>query len=208
MKKFDPIESFARMRHEFGEHGGVNMSIESSTTFTVMTADTMPEMFQGRHGPEGGCYLYGRHFNPTVYVLGKQIASLEGAEDGYCTSSGMGAVATTLLQICDHGDHVVSSNTVYGGTFALLKEFLPAKAGLQVSFVDATDLAAVEAAFTPRTRALYVETISNPTLRVADIPALAEIAHRHGAKLVVDNTFSTARSSRRSSSGPTSSCTA
>jgi len=78
---------------------------------------------------------------------------------------------------------------VYGGTFALFKEFLPAKAGLQVTFVDTSDLEAVDAAFTPRTRVLYVETISNPTLRVADIPALAEIAHRHGAKLVVDNTF-------------------
>jgi len=189
MSRFNPIESFASMRHEFGEHGGVNMSIESSTTFTVLTADTMPEIFQGRHGPEGGCYLYGRHFNPTVYVLGKQIASLEGAEDGYCTASGMGAIATTVLQICGQGDHVVSSNTVYGGTFALFNEFLPAKVGLEVSFVDTTNLEAVEAAFTPRTRLLYVETISNPTLRVADIGALAEIAHRHGVKLVVDNTF-------------------
>ena len=70
MKEFDPIESFANMRHEFGEHGGVNMSIESSTTYTVMSADTLPEVFRGRKGPDeagGGCFLYGRHFNPTVY---------------------------------------------------------------------------------------------------------------------------------------------
>jgi methionine-gamma-lyase len=193
MKKFDPIEAFADMRHEFGEHGGVNMSIEASTTFTVMRADTMPEIFQGRLGPEdpgGGCFLYGRHFNPTVYVLGRQIAALEGAEAGYCTASGMSAIAGTVLQLCNHGDHVVSSDTVYGGTFALFKEFLPAKAGLDVSFVDLSDLEAVEAAFRPETKALYVETVANPTLRIADLPRLAEIAHDHGAKLVVDNTFS------------------
>ncbi|NNE43343.1 MAG: aminotransferase class I/II-fold pyridoxal phosphate-dependent enzyme [Gemmatimonadetes bacterium] len=190
MDRFDPIESLAAMRHEFGEHGGVNMSIETSTTFTVMDAETMPEIFRGHRGPEqGGCFLYGRHFNPTVYVLGKEIAALEGAEAGYCTASGMSAISATLLQLCDHGDHIVSSNTVYGGTFALLNEYLPAKAGLSVSFVDMTDLAQVEAAFTDRTRVLYVETVSNPTLRVADIPQLARIAHDRGVRLVVDNTF-------------------
>jgi methionine-gamma-lyase len=187
---FDPIESLADMRHEFGEHGGVNMSIEASTTFTVMRASMMPELFQGRHSPtKGGCYLYGRHFNPTVYVLGREIAALEGAEAGYCTASGMSAIAGTILQLCDHGDHVVSSRTIYGGTFALFNDFLPAKAGLDVSFVDSSDLDEVDRAFTDRTRVLYVETMSNPTLRIADIPRLAEIAHRHGAKLVVDNTF-------------------
>jgi len=193
MTDFDPIESFAAARHEFGEHGGVNLSIEASTTFTVMHAATLPEVFQGRRGPEeegGGCYLYGRHFNPTVYVLGRQIAALEGTQNAYCTASGMGAIAATLLQLCDHGDHVVASHTVYGGTYTLLRQFLPAKAGLGVTFVDITDAAAVERAFTDRTRVLYTETIANPTLRVADIPRLAEIAHGRGAKLVVDNTFS------------------
>jgi methionine-gamma-lyase len=190
MKRFDPMDSLARLRHEFGEHGGVNLSIETSTTFTVMDAETMPEIFQGRRGPAaGGCYLYGRHFNPTVFVLGKQIAALEGAEDGYCTASGISAIAATVLQLCNSGDHVVSSNTIYGGTFALLHDYLPEKTGLGVAFVDTNDLVAVEAAFTERTRVLYVETLSNPTLRVADIPRLAEIAHRHSAHLVVDNTF-------------------
>ena len=193
MDKFDPLESFADMRHEFGEHGGVNMSIEASSTFTVLKADTMPEIFQGRLGPGesgGGCYLYGRHFNPTVYVLGRQLAALEGTEAGYCAASGMGAIAATVTQLCDHGDHVVASDTVYGGTFALLREFLPAKTGLRVTFVDATDPGQVEAAFTDGTKLLYVETIANPTLRVADIERLASIAHERGAMLVVDNTFS------------------
>ncbi len=116
MKRFDPMASLAEMKHEFGEHGGVNMCIETSTTFTVMHAETMPEIFQGRSGPDtGGCYLYGRHFNPTVYVLGKEIAALEGAEAGYCTASGMSAISGTILQLCGAGDHIVSSNTVYGG---------------------------------------------------------------------------------------------
>ena len=193
MKKFDPIESFADMRHEFGEHGGVNMSIETSTTFTVLNANTLPDIFQGRKGPDdgaGGCFLYGRHFNPTVYVLGRQLAAIEGAEAGYCTASGMGAIASTLMQLCNHGDHIVASDTIYGGSFALLKDFLPAKAGVGVTFVEATDFEKIEAAFTPKTRVLYVESIANPTLRIADIPKLAELAHAHGAKLVVDNTFS------------------
>jgi methionine-gamma-lyase len=168
----------------------VNMSVEASTTFTVINPTTMPEIFQGHLGPDvGGCYLYGRHFNPTVYVLGRQIAAYEGAEAGYCTSSGLGAISATILQLCDTGDHAVASRTVYGGTFAFLHDYLPVKAGITTTFVDVSDLDAVERAFTQRTKVLYCETISNPTLRVADIPRLAAIAHRHGASLVVDNTF-------------------
>jgi methionine-gamma-lyase len=190
MNSFDPIESFASMRHEFGEHGGVNMSIEASTTFTVMSADTMPEIFGGQVGPEeGGCFLYGRHFNPTVYVLGREVAALEGAQAAYCTASGMSAIAATVLQLCDQGDHLVTGTTLYGGTFALFKDYLPKKTGVTTTFVDLADHSAVRAAFTERTRLLYVETMSNPTLRVADLPALARIAHERGAKLVVDNTF-------------------
>lgn len=190
MSGFDPMESLASARHEFGEHGGVNLSIEASTTFTVMRAHTLPEIFQGRLGPDtGGCYLYGRHFNPTVYALGRQLAALEGAEAGYCSASGMGAVSAAILQLCNSGDHVVSGNAIYGGSFALLSHYLPQKANIHTTFVDVRDLRAVEAAFTPRTKVLYVESITNPTLAVADIPALARIAHQHGAQLVVDNTF-------------------
>ena len=72
----NPIEDLAHLRHEFGEHGGVNMSIEASSTFTVIDPETMPDLFQGRAGPDKGCYLYGRHFNPTVFNLGRQMAAL------------------------------------------------------------------------------------------------------------------------------------
>jgi len=191
MKHRNPVETLADTRHEFGEHGGVNMSVEASTTFTVMHSNTMPEIFGGEKGPEhGGCYLYGRHFNPTVYNLGKQLAALEGTEAAYCTASGMSAISATLMQLCDAGEHIVSSNAVYGGTYALLHDLLPPKTGITTSLVDITDLEAVEAAITDRTRVLFTESISNPTLRIADIPRLCEIARRHDIKLVVDNTFS------------------
>ncbi len=191
MKHRNPVETLASARHEFGEHGGVNMSVEASTTFTVMHSSTMPDIFGGKKGPEkGGCYLYGRHFNPTVYTLGKQLAALEGTEAAYCTASGMSAISATLLQLCDADDHIVSSNTVYGGTYALMHDLLPPKTGISTTLVDITDLDAVEAAITDRTRVIYTESVANPTLRVADIPRLSAIARRHGIKLVVDNTFS------------------
>jgi methionine-gamma-lyase len=181
----------ADIRHEFGEHGGVNMSVEASTTFTVMEPGTIPEIFAGGKGPDqGGCYLYGRHYNPTVYNLSRQLAAIEGSEAAYCTSSGMGAIAAALLQICATGDHVVASHTIYGGTYALLHDFLPLKAGITTTLVDITDHDAVVQAITPNTRVIYAESFSNPTLRIADIPALARLAHDHGATLIVDNTFS------------------
>lgn len=191
MSSRNPIEALAHLRHEFGEHGGVNMSIEASSTFTVMDPHTMPEMFQGRKGPESaGCYLYGRHFNPTVYNLGRQLAALEGTEAAYCTASGLSAISATLMAICQSGDHIVSSDAVYGGTYALMHNFLPHKAGVTTRFVDITDLDAVRAAITDDTRVLYTESVSNPTLRVADIPRLADIVREAGLPLVVDNTFS------------------
>jgi methionine-gamma-lyase len=186
----NPIEALAHLRHEFGEHGGVNMSIEASSTFTVMEPGTMPEMFQGLKGHDAGCYLYGRHFNPTVFNLGRQLAALEGTEAAYCTASGMGAIASTLLAICNADDHIVASNAVYGGTYALMHDFLSAKSGVSTTFVDITDLDAVRAAMTKKTKLIFTESVSNPTLRVANIPKLAEIAHAAGVPLVVDNTFS------------------
>lgn len=190
MIKRNPIEALAHLRHEFGEHGGVNMSIEASSTFTVLEPGTMPEMFEGLKGHDAGCYLYGRHFNPTVYNLGLQLAALEGTEAAYCTASGMGAISATVLALCRAGDHIVASNAVYGGTYALLHDFLPEKSGITTSFVDITDLEAVRGAITSDTKVIYAESIANPTLRVADIPKLAGIAHKAGAKLVIDNTFS------------------
>ncbi|MGI9232148.1 MAG: aminotransferase class I/II-fold pyridoxal phosphate-dependent enzyme [Woeseiaceae bacterium] len=190
MTKRNPIEDLAHLRHEFGEHGGVNMSIEASTTFTVMDPETMPEMFAGRKGPDKGCYLYGRHFNPTVYNLGRQIAAMEGTEAAYCTASGMAAISGAVLGVCRAGDEIVASNAIYGGSYALLNDFLPEKTGISTTFVDITDLDTVAEAITDRTRLLFTEGVSNPTLRLANVPKLAEIARRRGVCLMVDNTFS------------------
>ncbi len=190
MNTKNPIARLADTRHEFGEHGGVNMSIEVSTAFTVMKPGTMPELFAGHKAAPEGCYLYGRHFNPTVYNLGRQLAAIEGTEAAYCAASGMAAISAAILQLCNAGDHIVASNAVYGGTYALLHDFLPQKSAIQTSFVDASNLAAVEAAITSKTKIIYAESISNPTLRVADIPALAALAHSKGLQLVIDNTFS------------------
>ena len=101
MERFDPEEAIARVRREFGEHGGVCPSISRSSTFTVMAPETMPEIFKGLRGPEaGGCYLYSRHFNPTVDVLARYLAAMEDTEYAICTASGMAAIACTLLQLC------------------------------------------------------------------------------------------------------------
>jgi len=189
MKGRNPIEDLADLRHEFGEHGGVNMSIEASSTFTVLDPETMPALFQGRSGPDKGCYLYGRHFNPTVYNLGRQMAALAGTEGAYCSASGMGAIAAVFFALCDVGDEIVASNAIYGGTYALLHDFLPRKCGIKTHFVDITDKDAVRAALGARTRLIFTESLSNPTLRLADIPNLARIARRHGVPLVIDNTF-------------------
>ncbi len=187
---FDPARSMAQAKHEFGEHGGVNMSIEASTTFTVMAADTMPDIFAGEKGPvQGGCYLYGRHFNPTVFALGRSLAAMENTGAGYAAASGLAAISAAVLQICNAGDHCVVTDTLYGGTYALFNDYLPLKTGITCTFVDTNDPDAVRAAMTPKTKLVYTETMANPTLKVPDLSVLAEIAHGAGAKLVVDNTF-------------------
>ena len=189
MRKFNPEQALTETRREFGEHGGVTPSIERSATFTVLDPQTMPQIFEGIRGPEkGGCFLYSRHFNPTVNVLDRYLAAMEGTEAAVSTASGMGAISSTILQLCNSGDHLVSSDTVYGGTHAFFSELLP-EMGVTTTFVNPTDVKAFEAAITPQTKLIYTETVGNPTLKIADIPALSKLAHQHGIPLVVDNTF-------------------
>jgi methionine-gamma-lyase len=190
MQHFKPEQALCETRREFGEHGGVTPSISRSSTFTVMDPATMPEIFGGRRGPEeGGCFLYSRHFNPTVDILARYLAAMENTEAALCTASGMSAIACTLLQLCQKGDHIISSDTIYGGTHALLSDIFP-QMGIETTFLDCRDLAAVRAAIRDNTRALYVETLGNPTLKIADIPGLSQICRGNGLCLVVDNTFS------------------
>ncbi len=190
MIEFNPEQELWRATREFGEHGGVAPSISRSSTFTVMDPATMPEIFDGLRGPDkGGCFLYSRHFNPTVDVLSRYLAAMEGTAAAVCTASGMSAIACSLLQLCRHGDHIVSSDTVYGGTHALLEQLLP-QMGITASFVDPTDLNALTAAIRPETRVLFTEAIGNPTLKVADLPSWARLAESRGITFMVDNTFS------------------
>ncbi len=170
----------------FGEYGEVNPSINDSSTYTFMSPDTMEELFD--HEIEG-CFLYSRHWNPSHKYLANALAAMENTETAQVTSSGMSAIACSILQICSQGDEIVASRTIYGGTYALLKNFLP-RFGIQTRFVNLHDPAEVEAAITPQTRLIYGESISNPLLEVADIPALAVQAQAHGLKLMIDNTFS------------------
>jgi cystathionine beta-lyase/cystathionine gamma-synthase len=132
-------------------------------------------------------YVYTRYENPTTAALEAVVANLEGAAQGMATASGMGAIATVLLTLAAAGDHLVVQRDLYGGTFSLLTT-VAARLGIGATFVDATDPVAVEAALRPVTRAIYVETIANPTMTVADLPALAGVARAAGIPLVVDNT--------------------
>jgi cystathionine beta-lyase/cystathionine gamma-synthase len=136
----------------------------------------------------GRGYAYSRIDNPTATAMASVIAELEGAETGYAFGSGMAAVSGALLSLLRSGDHVVATRAVYGSTRTLLTGLLT-RLGVTTDFVDPTDLDAVEAAFTLTTRLLYLETISNPTIVVADLEALVRLAHRRGIAVVVDNTF-------------------
>ena len=182
--KFDPASQIQDLR-QFGEFGDVNPSVCDSATFTFMQAKTMLDTF---HGEAEGCFLYSRHWNPSNKYLADAMAAMEGTEAGWVTGSGMGAITSTILHLIKCGDHIVSSITTYGGTFAFLANYLK-KFNVEVSFVDITDLDAVKAAVRPNTKLIYTESMTNPLLQISDIPALAEIANKHGIKLVVDNTF-------------------
>lgn len=185
MKQFNPADNIQDLQY-FGEFGGVNPSISDSSTYTFLSAKTMFDTFEGN---AEGCYLYSRHSSPSNLYLGQALAAMEGTEAANVAASGMGAITPVIMQLCNVGDHVVSSRTIYGGTYAFLKNFAP-KFGIKTSFVDITKLNTVEAAITPTTKVLYCETVSNPLLEVADIESLAKIAKKHNLKLVVDNTFS------------------
>jgi len=171
--------------HSFGEFGGVNPSISDSATFTFMEAKTMGDTFEGN---TEGCYLYSRHTSPSNLNLSNALAAMEDTESANVSGSGMGAISSVILQICGAGDHIVSSRTIYGGSYAFMKNYLP-KLNINTSFVDVTSLEKIEAAITKDTKMIYCEALSNPLLEVANIPEMAKIAKKHNVLLVVDNTF-------------------
>ena len=135
-------------------------------------------------------FIYARYGNPTVAMFEDRIAALEGAEAAFATASGMAAVNGALMALLKAGDHVVSSRALFGSCLYILEEILT-RFGVEVTFVDGTDLAAWKAALRPETKAVFFETMSNPVLEVIDIRAVAELAHAVGATVVVDNVFAT-----------------
>ncbi len=183
--KFDPASNLEK-NPPYGQFKGVNPSISDSATYTFKTARDMMDTFEGK---TEGQFLYSRHTSPSNYYLANALAAMEGTEAANVTASGMGAISTTLLQICGSGDHIVSSRTIYGGSYAFMKNYLP-KLNIHTSFVDVTNLEKIEAAIQPNTKMIYCEVVSNPLLEVANIPELSRIAKKHQVLLVVDNTFS------------------
>lgn len=182
--KFDPAQNIQNLQY-FGEFGGVNPSIEDSSTYTFLKASKMEEVFEKE---VEGCYLYSRHWNPTNRYLSQALAKMENTESALVTASGMAAITATLFQLCSHGDEIVSSRTIYGGTFAFLKNVAP-RFGIRTHFVDITKITEVEKAITPFTKVVYCETVSNPLLEVADLEIIGKLCKAMGVKFVVDNTF-------------------
>jgi len=185
MKDFRPADNIQDLQY-FGEFGGVNPSITDSSTYTFLKAGTMEGVFGGE---VEGCYLYSRHWNPSNKYLSQALAQMEGTESACVTASGMGAITSVILQICSSGDEIVASRTIYGGTYAFFKNFLP-KFGIKVNFVNTTDIEQVKGAITSKTKIVYCETMSNPMLEISDITELSKIAKANDCKMIVDNTFS------------------
>ena len=169
----------------FGEFGGVNPSISDSSTYTFLSANSMSETFEGN---TEGCYLYSRNSSPSNLYLEDACAAMEGTEAANVFSSGMGAITSTILQFCKSGDHVISSRTVYGGTYAFLKNFTP-QLGIETNFVDITSIEAIKKSIKPNTKIIYCEVSSNPLLEIADLETISKVAKNNNIKLIVDNTF-------------------
>lgn len=169
---------------EDNEHLAVAPPIYQTSTFKFRNADHGADLFAGR----GEGYIYSRLLNPTVEALENAVAELEGGYKGLGCGSGMAAISTAFMSFVKSGDHVICSESVYGPTTTLLKSVL-SEFGVKASFVDTSDLEAVSNAFCEQTKVVFVETPGNPTLVISDIEEIAELSRKHGAKLIVDNTF-------------------
>lgn len=156
--------------------GAVMPPIYATSTY----AQSSPGVHQG--------FEYSRTHNPTRFAYERCVAALEGGSRGYAFASGM-AATSTVIELLDAGSHVVAMDDIYGGSFRLFERVRRRTAGLDFSFVDLTDPAAFEAAITPKTKMVWIETPTNPMLKIVDIAAVAAIARRHGLIVVVDNTF-------------------
>lgn len=182
-RRTDAVHGGTR-RSQFGE---VSEAIFLTQGFVYDSAEDAEARFLQSSRDE---FIYARYGNPTVAMFEDRIAMLEGAEDAFATASGMAAVNGALMSILKAGDHVVSSRALFGSCLYILEDILT-RFGVEVTFVDGTDLAAWQAAIRPDTRAVFFESVSNPVLEVIDIAAVADMAHAVGALVVIDNVFAT-----------------
>ena len=159
--------------------------IYQTTSYCFSDADQAARVFDG----SAPGYTYARIENPTVEVLEKRMAALEGGRAAVCFASGMAAITAAVYALCSQGDHIVAISTLYGGTHTLMSTRLEQLSGITTTFVDPDDLAQMESAVTPRTRMIYLETLCNPNLNIPDFDGVKAIAQRHGLPLVLDNTF-------------------
>jgi methionine-gamma-lyase len=166
--------------------GAISVPIYQSSTFAFKSAKHGAAIFAG----EDNGYVYTRLGNPTQAALEREMAFLEGGEAALCFSSGMAAISGVILSLCQSGDNLVSSDTVYGGTHNLYKETLP-RWNIQVKEIDATNLKNLENAIDEKTRMIFMESPANPTLSIIDIEGCANITKKNGIPLVIDNTFAT-----------------
>ncbi len=165
--------------------GAVNTPVFLSSTYRLNE-----ERYKGWAAGAQHTLLYARLSSVNSEAVAKKICSLEGAEDGEIFSSGMAAISTVLLGLLSSGDHIIANPDVYGGTYGLLTEDLP-RFGIDVSMADMRDVSSYESAITPNTKMLYIETLSNPVLKVCDLEKFSKLAKKHNLLLVVDNTFTT-----------------
>ncbi|HPG23377.1 MAG TPA: aminotransferase class I/II-fold pyridoxal phosphate-dependent enzyme, partial [Amaricoccus sp.] len=169
------------------QYGETSEAIFLTQGFVYPSAEVAEARFV-ESGPDE--FIYARYGNPTVRMFEERIAALEGAEDAFATASGMAAVHGALFSALKTGDHVVAAKALFGSCLYIVETLLP-RFGVEVSFVDGTDLDQWRAAIRPDTRLVFLESISNPTLEVIDIAAVAAIARESGALTVVDNVFGT-----------------
>lgn len=169
------------------QYGEVSEPIFLTQGFVYDTAEQAEQRFDQAGQDE---FIYARYGNPTVAMFEDRIAGLEGTEDAFATASGMAAVNAALTSMLQAGDHVVSARALFGSCLYILEDILP-RFGVEVTFVDGTDLDQWRAAIRGDTKAVFLESMSNPTLEVIDLPKVAELAHAVGATVIVDNVFST-----------------
>ena len=165
--------------------------LQPSVVYAAESPDALDQLYEST----APGYTYAREGHPNADVLAQKIDQLEGASGGIVTGSGMSSIAAVLLALLEGGDHVIWADQLYGRTLRIMADDLP-RLGIETSMVDATDAGAVNAAIRPKTRLILVETVSNPTLRVADIDGISRLASERGILLAVDNTFSTPRGFR------------